>query len=68
LNHNDRIVFGTSSIFLVKIPSKAMETSGEPIEYDWEYAQKELMAKVNKEKNGRFEQSEQGILIIYIYI
>jgi hypothetical protein len=48
-------------VFLVKIAGK--EEQGEqdlPMELDWEFAQKELMSKLEKNKKLEFEEFEKA--------
>lgn len=55
------MIFGTNTVFLVKIPGK--EDIGEqdlPIELDWDFAQKELMSKLEKNKKLEFEEYEKA--------
>ena len=73
LHHNDRLIFGTNTVFLVKIQGK--EEQGEqdlPMELDWDFAQKELMSKLEKNKKLEFEEfekakSQEGLSFILIY-
>ena len=61
LHHNDRLIFGTNTVFLVKLPGK--EEQGEqdlPMELDWDFAQKELMSKLEKNKKLEFEEYEKA--------
>ena len=60
LHHNDRLIFGTNTAFLVKIPGENMIEQEVPMELDWEFAQKELMSKLEKNKKLEFEQYEQA--------
>jgi len=48
IRHNDRLMLGTSIIFLVKIPGKE-ENVKDGAELDYEYAQREL-EEVSKKK------------------
>ena len=71
LFHNDRIIFGTNSIFLIKIPYMAI-TYSEGVEIDWEFAQKEVMSKENKiihMENERLEieRIEASIFFLIFY-
>lgn len=60
MKHNDRLIFGTNSIYLVKIPDQAENTDSElPSELDWEFAQKELLSNIEKTKKIEFEHLEK---------
>lgn len=64
MNHNDRIVFGTASTFLFKYPGREGEISeskegGATGEYDWEFAQRELLEKTEKIKKQQLELFEK---------
>jgi len=71
LRHNDRIIFGTNSIFLFKNPgreSESADTGLQDNEIDWEFAQKELVDTMNKLKKMQIEQSEKERQAESIYI
>lgn len=60
MKHNDRLIFGTNSIYLVKIPDQAENVDSElPNELDWEFAQKELLSNIEKTKKIEFEHLEK---------
>ena len=62
LYHNDRIIFGTNSIFLFKNPGKEKESPNTNLnenDIDWEFAQKELVDTMNKLKKIQIEHSEK---------
>lgn len=61
LHHNDRLIFGTNNVFLVKIPGKEDQCDQDlPSELDWDFAQKELMSKLEKNKKLEFEEYEKA--------
>lgn len=60
LNHNDRLIFGTNNVFLVKIPGKEEPEHDLPAELDWDFVQKELMSKLEKNKKLEFEEYEKA--------
>ena len=54
--HLDRIIFGGTSCFLVKIPnSQQKELKLNENEIDWEYVQKEFMKKSDFQKTKQDE-------------
>ena len=58
--HNDRIIFGTNSIFVLKDHEKENESPNKDkikvSEIDWEFAQTELVDTMNKEKKIKLEE------------
>ena len=68
LHDKDRLIFGGTACFLVRIPQEENELYGmnekenkkEIInDFDWEYIQKELMAKADNEKKKKEEAIEK---------
>jgi len=62
IQHNDRIIFGTNSIFLFKNPGKetqSADTNLQNSDIDWEFAQKELVDTMNKLKKTQIEENEK---------
>jgi hypothetical protein len=63
LFHNDRIIFGTNTVFIFKYHAKENESpNAEKIkdaEIDWEYAQTELIDTMNKEKKIKLDEAER---------
>ena len=65
LHDKDRLIFGGTACFKVRIPQEEAELYGEKEtkkdfdEIDWEYIQKELMAKADNEKKKKEEQMEK---------
>ncbi len=60
LFHNDRLILGTNSFFLLKYPGAELlspnKTKGE--EFDWEFAQAELVALTYREKQQKIVEAE----------
>ena len=46
--HLDRIIFGTGSAFVLKVPDGKPRSDNLPAEIDWEFAQEEITSKVDK--------------------
>ena len=60
LKHNDRLIFGTNTIYLVKIPNKIEHADPDlPVEIDWEFAQKELLSKIEKSRKHEYDELEK---------
>lgn len=67
MHDKDRLIFGGTACFKVKIPQEEAEIYGmnekeskkDFDEIDWEYFQKELMAKVDSEKKKKEEIVEK---------
>lgn len=67
LHDKDRLIFGGTACFKVRIPQEEAELYGmnekenrkEFDEVDWEYIQKELMAKADHEKKKKEEIIEK---------
>lgn len=68
--HLDRIIFGGTSCFLVKIPnSQQKEQKLNEHEIDWEYFQKEFMKKSDLQKRKQDEILEiQKEIECYFFI
>ena len=61
LDHNDRVVFGTGSAFLFKHPGKETKSRNAKFaetDLDWEFAQSEIVDKIEKTRRIKFEQFE----------
>jgi len=60
LNHNDRIIIGTNSTFLLKLPGHEDESpNAEKLkdeQIDWEFAQSELIASMDEEKKIKLDE------------
>lgn len=62
MTHNDRLIIGTNSIFVVKYQAKRDEASGlqaKDEQIDWEFAQTELIDVMDEEKKIKIAESEQ---------
>lgn len=67
LHDKDRLIFGGTACFKVRIPQEEAELYGEKEakkekefdDIDWEYIQKELMAKADNEKRKKEEMIEK---------
>jgi len=60
LNHNDRIIIGTNSTFLLKLPGHEDESPNadklRDEQLDWEFAQSELIALMDEEKKLKLDE------------
>lgn len=75
LAHNDRIIIGTNTTFLVKYPGNEDESPNanriNDTEVDWEFAQTELVEALNKDSKIKLDEGDkereiEGIKIIKI--
>ena len=58
--HNDRIIFGTGSVFVFEDPENKQDSRvPEGQEVDWEYATKELNDVLNKEKDEEAKRQKE---------